>query len=214
MVGAPLFLGVVLVFVGINYGFNTLLTGSPWMTPRLLFFAGDHWGFGPGVGFYGQHTVAAGFVNLDELLTILAIDLFGWPFYLTFVFLLMPFLTRWAVVADWVLLLAASIMVGAYIGYFYHGIYLGPRYLFETLPFLLILTARGILTLAAAGESVRARWRRVENEQAVEQPHQPHACQHCHHCFTINRHHTIRTWESPPACQHRHHCFGWHFGGL
>jgi hypothetical protein len=41
-------------------------------------------------------------------------------------------------------------------GYFYHGIYLGPRYLFECLPFLLILTARGILTLAdASREAVR-----------------------------------------------------------
>jgi len=152
---------VALIFVGITLRFNASLTGSPWETPRQLFFAGDHWGFGPGVGFYGQHTLAAGFVNLDELLTILAIDLFGWPFYLTVAFLAIPFLTRRAVGADWLLLAGAVIITGAFVGYFYHGIYLGPRYLFETLPFLLILTARGILTLAAAGlEAGRAlsRW--------------------------------------------------------
>ncbi|HJT58405.1 MAG TPA: glycosyltransferase family 39 protein, partial [Ktedonobacteraceae bacterium] len=144
------FIAVVIIFVSLNFSFNTILTGDPGMTPRSLFFAGDHWGFGPGVGFYGQHTVAAGFVNLDELLTILQIDLFGWPFYLTLAFLALPFLTRRAVGADWLMLAGAAIMTGSFIGYFYHGIYLGPRYLFETLPFLLILTARGILTLGSA----------------------------------------------------------------
>ncbi|GAC1355388.1 MAG: hypothetical protein NVS4B11_23830 [Ktedonobacteraceae bacterium] len=156
IVGGTFFLVVALFFLGISLGFNTLLTGNAYVTPRSLFFEGDHWGFGQGVGFYGQHTLAAGFVNLDELLTILAIDLFGWPFYLSFAFLVMPFLTRRAVGADWLCLAGAVIMTGAYIGYFYHGIYLGPRYLFETLPFLLILTSHGILTLAETGASVRA----------------------------------------------------------
>jgi hypothetical protein len=142
------FLMVALLFAGLSLGYNKLLTGSPLVTPRSLFFAGDHWGFGQGIGFYGQHTLAAGFVNFDELLTILAIDLFGWPFYFTLAFIALPFLVRRAIAADWLLLACAAIMTGAFIGYFYHGIYLGPRYLYETLPFLLILTARGILTLA------------------------------------------------------------------
>ncbi|HZU67409.1 MAG TPA: glycosyltransferase family 39 protein [Ktedonobacteraceae bacterium] len=145
------FIAVAIIFLGLYFSFNAILTGNPQTTPRSLFFAGDHWGFGQGVGFYGQHTVAAGFVNLDELLTILQIDLFGWPFYLTLAFLALPFLTWRAKGADWLMLAGAAIMTGAYIGYFYHGIYLGPRYLFETLPFLLILTARGILALNSAG---------------------------------------------------------------
>lgn len=145
------FIAVAIIFVSLNFSFNNMLTGNPGTTPRSLFFAGDHWGFGPGTGFYGQHTLAAGFVNLDELLRILQIDLFGWPFYLTLAFLVLPFLTRRAVGADWLMLAGAAIMTGAFVGYFYHGIYLGPRYLFETLPFLLILTSRGILTLGAVG---------------------------------------------------------------
>ena len=165
IVGGAFFLAVGLFFLGISLGFNALLTGNLFVTPRSLFFAGDHWGFGQGVGFYGQHTLAAGFVNLDELLTILAIDLFGWPFYLSFAFLVMPFLTRRAVNADWLLLIGATVMTGAYVGYFYHGIYLGPRYLFETLPFLLILTSRGIMTLAEVGIAVRARWGKAAQQQ-------------------------------------------------
>jgi nitrate reductase NapE component len=143
------FLAIGLVFVVMSLEFDAFLTHSPWVTPRSLFFAGDHWGFGQGVGFYGQHTLAAGFVNLDELLTILAIDLYGWPFYLTLAFLALPFLARKAKGADWFLLVSTVVLTGVYVGYFYHGIYLGPRYLFETLPFLLMLTARGIVTLAA-----------------------------------------------------------------
>lgn len=156
-------IGVILVFVCISLGFNDLLTHNPLVTSRTLFFAGDRFGFGQGIGFYGQHTLAAGFVNLDELLTALAIDLYGWPFYLTLAFCLLPFLTRRARGADWFCLISAIILTSAYIGYFYHGIYLGPRYLFEALPFLLILTARGILTLGSAGidigQALRNRWR-------------------------------------------------------
>jgi hypothetical protein len=145
------FLVVALIFAQFYLGFNLLLTGDPLLTPRNLFSPGDHWGFGIGVGFYGQHTLAAGLVNLDELLTSLQIDLFGWPFYLTLAFLALPFLLGRARKTDWFLLIALILTVGSYVGYFYHGIYLGPRYLFEDLPFLLILTARGILTLGAWG---------------------------------------------------------------
>jgi hypothetical protein len=130
--------------------YNTLQTGSPTLTPREVFFPGDRYGFGQGIGFYGQHTFAAGMVILDQLLTILLIDLYGWPFYLTLALLPLTFVRREAG-ARWdifcVLLLV--LLVGAQAGYFYHGIYLGPRYLFETLPFLLLLTARGVGGLAA-----------------------------------------------------------------
>ncbi len=167
LLGGCFFFAIAFFFLCISLGFNELLTGNIFITPRSLFFAGDHWGFGQGVGFYGQHTLAAGFVNLDELLTILAIDLFGWPFYFSFAFLVMPFLTRRAMSADWLLLAAVVIMTSAYIGYFYHGIYLGPRYLYETLPFLLMLTARGIVTLAETGKSVGAMLVSVKKQQGA-----------------------------------------------
>lgn len=129
--------------------YNAVQTGSPTVTPRQVFFPGDRYGFGQGIGFYGQHTFAAGMVVLDQLLTILLIDLYGWPFYLTLALLPLTFLrrdasTRWDIFCGLLLVL----LVGAQAGYFYHGIYLGPRYLFETLPFLLLLTARGVGGLA------------------------------------------------------------------
>ncbi|HEY1386949.1 MAG TPA: glycosyltransferase family 39 protein [Ktedonobacterales bacterium] len=130
--------------------YNQLQTGSATLSPRTLFFPGDRYGFGLGIGFYGQHTFAAGMVILDQLLTILLIDLYGWPFYLTLALLPLTFLrrdtrTRWDIFCA----LALIVFTLAQAGYFYHGIYLGPRHLFETLPFLLLLTARGVTGLAA-----------------------------------------------------------------
>lgn len=167
------FLAIAFLFFSLTLGFNRALSGSPWVSPRTLFFPGDHWGFGLGVGFYGDHTLAAGFVNLDELLTILAIDLFGWPFYLTLAFLAMPFIVWRAKGADWLLLVSLVLMTGAFVGYFYHGIYLGPRYIFESLPFLLILTARGILTLGARALDLAqavSKWLATRSGLAMVQP--------------------------------------------
>ncbi len=140
--------------------YNWLQTGDAFTTPRILFSPGDRYGFGDDIGFYGRHTLAAGLVNLDQLLTILMIDLYGWPFYLTLAFVPCAFLrlfqrrngrriptpmVKW----DTLFLLLLCVLAAAQVGYFYHGIFLGPRYLFETLPFLLLLTARGVTALAA-----------------------------------------------------------------
>ncbi|MGH2515258.1 MAG: glycosyltransferase family 39 protein [Ktedonobacterales bacterium] len=141
-------LGVALLGLSAYLLYNRLQTGDPFMLPRTLFSPADRYGFGAGIGFYGQHTLAAGFVILDQLLTILQIDLFGWPFYLTLAFIPLAFLDR-SVRHTWywfcLVLLAALTLAQA--GYFYHGIYLGPRYLYDALPFLLLLTARGIANL-------------------------------------------------------------------
>ncbi|GLV57633.1 hypothetical protein KDH_44690 [Dictyobacter sp. S3.2.2.5] len=148
---ALIVLGLACCFGAISVCYNLYLTHNALTSPRTLFYAPDRWGFGMGIGFYGQHTLAAGLINLDELLTSLATDLYGWPFYFTLAFIPLPFITGRARLVDWILLFCLITMAGAYIGYFYHGIYLGPRYLFETLPFLLGLTVRGILTLGSLG---------------------------------------------------------------
>jgi hypothetical protein len=128
--------------------YNKLQTGDAMLSPRTLFSPADRYGFGEGVGFYGRHTPAAGLVVLDQLLTSLLINLYGWPFYLTLALVPLAFLRplraiRW----DLFCLFMAVLLVGAQAGYYYHGIYLGPRHLFEALPFLLLLTARGLTAL-------------------------------------------------------------------
>jgi hypothetical protein len=132
---------------------NGWLTGSPWLLPRTIFDAADHFGFGDGVGFHTRHTLAAGLANTDELLTLLQFDLFGWPPLLALGLLAVPFLFGQA--RTWDALAACGFLsfVVAYAGYFYHGIALGPRYYFEALPWLLILAGRGAQVLASLTRS-------------------------------------------------------------
>jgi hypothetical protein len=143
------------VCVALYLAYNTLQTGSPFLLPRTIFNPSDRYGFGQGVGFYGQHTLAAGFVNLDQLLTILLIDLYGWPFYFTLAFIPLAFLRRRQELAwDFFCLAMCALLILAQVGYFYHGIYLGPRYLYDSLPFLLLLSARGMTALSMSLISV------------------------------------------------------------
>jgi hypothetical protein len=122
-------------------------TGSPLLLPRAIFNPSDHFGFGDGVGFHTRHTLAAGLVNTDELLTLLQFDAFGWPPLFLFALMLVPVLLgRWTT-WDGLALIGLGTFVAAYIGYFYHGIALGPRYYFEAMPWLLLLVARGLRAL-------------------------------------------------------------------
>ncbi|MHB8990491.1 MAG: glycosyltransferase family 39 protein [Chloroflexota bacterium] len=144
-----------LAAVGVAYLlYNRVLTGSPLQLPRLLFFGGDRFGFGDGVGFYGRHTLAAGLVNLDQLLTSLSINLFGWPFYLSLAVIALLLLTGRTTAWDRLHGLVFALFVAAHVGYFYHGIALGPRYYFEALPSLALLTARGFVTLSGVTASL------------------------------------------------------------
>jgi hypothetical protein len=128
--------------------YNLRQTGSPLLLPRTLFDASDHFGFGDGIGFYTRHTLAAGVANTDELLTLLQFDLFGWPPLFALGLLGVPFLVGRAGVWDWLAASGFLLFVAAYVGYFYHGIALGPRYYFEAVPWLLLLAGRGVQVLA------------------------------------------------------------------
>lgn len=137
--------------------YNTALTGVPYLLPRHLFNSQDVYGFGSGIGFYGEHSVASGLVNAEQQLTSLTFWLAGWPFGFSLGLPLLPFLTRrWH---GWDRAHGALVLlfVLAYVGYFYHGIVLGPRYLLEAVPSLAILTARGFVVLTESVSGWLAR---------------------------------------------------------
>jgi hypothetical protein len=142
-----------LPFVLVYLLYDQRLTGSPFLLPRTIFDAADHFGFGNGIGFHGRHTLAAGLANTDELLTILQFDLFGWPPLFALGLIGMPLLVGHA--RSWDLLAAGgfAVFVVAYAAYFYHGIALGPRYYFEAMPWLLLLAGRAVQILARLARS-------------------------------------------------------------
>jgi len=149
------------LFATIYVLYNWHITGDPLLSPRGIVDPTDRYGFGPGHGWWPTHTVAAGLINTDQSLTGLILDLFGWPYYMALAVPLLPFVLGRA--TWWDILNAAmivSVVVGM-IGYFYHGIAIGPRYYYEVVPALLILSARGIDALGDATTSVLVRLRRV-----------------------------------------------------
>jgi hypothetical protein len=159
--------------IGLYLAYNAALTGDPFLLPRHLFNGNDVLGFGPGIGFYGEHTVASGLVNAEQQLVSLGFYLAGWPFGFSLAVLLLPFVTRrWS---GWDLVYGAivGLYVALYVAEFYHGIAFGPRYYFEALPALTILTARGFVVLAeSAGErlaavGMRGAWWRARQAVAL-----------------------------------------------
>lgn len=137
--------------------YNAALTGDPFLPPRNVVNFFDRLGFGDGIGFYGRHTPAAGLLNIDEMLASLQFTLYGWPYYCTLAFLPMPFLVRRSTTWDRLNLAIFLAFLAGYTAYFYHGIALGPRYLYESLPALVQLTARGVECLAAVAGASAAR---------------------------------------------------------
>lgn len=165
--------GVAGAAVGLYLAYNAALTGDPFLLPRLVVDGRDRYGFGTGIGFYNEHTIASGLVNTEEQLVSLGFYLAGWPFGFSLALMLLPFLTwrlrRWDV--SYGLLVLAYLV--SYAAYYYHGIAFGPRYLFEALPAFVILTARGFaaLTESASGwlerAGLRDGWWRARQATAV-----------------------------------------------
>ncbi len=145
------------------------ITGDPAFNAYVLVWPYDRIGFGADIGPYGYGLKEALFINTRLKLTTLANGLFGWPGWTNLLFIPIPFLARRANRWDWLLL-------GAILGtIFVHNFYWAfggadggfPRYYYEALPALLLLTARGIvisieylnrLTLFVAGGNFKFGW--------------------------------------------------------
>ncbi|MBI2321535.1 MAG: hypothetical protein HYU88_05455, partial [Chloroflexi bacterium] len=149
--------------------YQAALTGSPWQSTYTLYWPYDRPGFGPGVGVAGVHTIEQGWANVVENVDALRRWLFGWPGDLSL--LPMALGLAWALLAlrptagrplpdaaRWALLLAASggSLVVAHVAYWTSGLMYGPRYIFEALPALLLLSGQGVWRLGALAD-----WRRA-----------------------------------------------------
>src|SRR5579859_4223752 len=75
---------------------------------------------------------------------MLLAHLFGWPFYLTLMLAAVPFMTGKATRWDWAFLASSTAIVLVYIAYWNPGVMYGPRYYFAAVPWLVLLTARGL----------------------------------------------------------------------
>jgi len=124
---------------------QAIWTGDPLQSPYTLFWPYDRLGFGPGTGpLASGNTPWLGLSGSVAAIGHLASDLFGWPaLSLTFVVLLFLFRPhqRWALV----LVSSALSLVFGYALYWTSGDVFGPRYAYESVSALIVLSARGIV---------------------------------------------------------------------
>ncbi len=144
-------IGLVTLAIGSTYFlWQYALTGDPLGNPYLLWWSYDRIGFGPGAGLAeGGHTLRQGWLNTRHSLRLLWSDLFGWGRW-TWV---LPLLGLWHVRRNGRAWLAAAVfpaLVGVYLAYWVSG----PRYFFEGLYSLTILSAAGVEWMADGEASV------------------------------------------------------------
>lgn len=136
------------------------VTGDPLLNPYTLWWPYDKIGFGPGVGrLEGGHTLRQARINTRFSLDVGWVDLFGWARYS---WLFLPFGVL-AVLRRrlWKALLPASIfpvLVVVYLAYWIGSSLFGPRYYYEGIFSLTLISAAGIAWLAGWPLSPGERW--------------------------------------------------------
>ncbi len=153
-------LGALPVFCFYLY-FNHQTTGAALRTGYVHYFDANPMGFGdkpwgehplgPQIPRGEHHTPLRATANIFCNLNALNSYLFGWPVpSLIFAFLLFaPGLRRTR--SDWFCISAIIMVQTIYFFYFFQDDCFGPRFLYETIPFWIILTARAI-------EEIQNRW--------------------------------------------------------
>lgn len=140
------FVCVTLVLVAAMFAYNWQVTG----TFETTYSGGTGGNASELYGFTEGHSVGIGIRNMQALLSTLLMVITGWPIWVGLAFVFMPFLLgtrdRW----DYFVLSCALVQILAYAGYRFSGVFEGPRYWYETMPFLALLAGRGIVLSAAA----------------------------------------------------------------
>jgi hypothetical protein len=135
---------IATLLAGLHFLWQFALTGDLLMNPYLLWWDYDKVGFGPGHGI-GEtgHTFQLAWLNTRYSLTLTGNDLFGWG-SLTWI---LPILGLWAQRRERKIWLTASVFLSLVIVYFPFWVS-GPRYFYEGIFSLTILSAAGIARLA------------------------------------------------------------------
>ncbi len=124
-------------------------TGDPFLNPYTLWWPYDRVGFGPGHGPDPEgHTWRQAWINTRFSLQVGMADLFGW-FRASWLFLPLGAVTLWRRHGmAWALAALTPALVWLYMFYWVGAWLFGPRYYFEGLMGLTLLTAAGVKQLA------------------------------------------------------------------
>lgn len=139
------FFSGVLLMILLLLLYNSLTNGNPFLFGYMQKYST--------LGFLGSaqagfpHTLNGGIVNTSNNLIGLNQYLFEWPIpslIFLFLFFLMPCRkNRW----DYLFTISSIILIASYFFYYYQDLCFGPRFYYSLTPFLIVLTARGVLEL-------------------------------------------------------------------
>ena len=156
------FVAVVLALASLHLLWQYAVTGSPWFNPYTLWWEYDRVGFGPGYGRLEEgHSLSQARINTRHSLSVGWHDLFGWGRY-SWIFIpfgLLVILRH----RRWTGLLLACVypsLVLIYLAYWIGSSLFGPRYYYEGLYSLTLLSAAGIAFLAGWPTYPGESWRR------------------------------------------------------
>jgi Dolichyl-phosphate-mannose-protein mannosyltransferase len=148
--------GAVAVVLMLLY--NGILAGDPLTLP----YHGSS-GVSKNLGFANGHTLSIGLRNMQALLMALILLFNGWPTFIGLTLVLLPFLLGTRNPWDYFCAACALLLTGVYLLYRYAagdgGLYEGPRYWFQAMPFLMLLSARGAVMAAGVIGDVAGRLR-------------------------------------------------------
>jgi hypothetical protein len=190
---------IVLALSSLLFVWQYAVTGDPFMNPYTLWWPYDKVGFGPGYGVteYG-HNIFQALFNTKASLRVGYHDLFGWG---AFSWIFIPF-GLFAALRNRRALLVSSVffsLVIVYLAYWIGSYLFGPRYFYEGLYSLTLLSAAGIAWLA--GWPVRSIAPAVSEGGCVEQTKTPLPghCERSLRCNLLLRdsHSAFGFWRSP-----------------
>ncbi len=132
----------------LHFVWQFAVTGNPWLNPYELWWPYDKIGFGPGIGLQeGGYSLRAAYSNTNFSLWVGSHDLFGWP-YLSYVLIPFGIFALFRNKKAWLVGLVFPSLVFVYLFYWIGAWLFGPRYYFEGLISIAMLTAAGIRFLA------------------------------------------------------------------
>lgn len=140
------------------------VTGEARLNAHVLVWPYDRPGFGPDVGAQGYGLFEL-WNNLVFNLWALNTGAFGWPGWLNLIFIPLPFVLQKPRREEWLLLSIPLSLIAVHLAYWQYGGHDAgfPRYYYDGLISLLLLTARGVQLLgrrlAALAGSAPCAWR-------------------------------------------------------
>jgi hypothetical protein len=153
--------GVALLISSLHFVWQLALTGNLMTNPYTLWWPYDKFGFGPGYGVLpGGHTPYQAYLNTKHSIHAGLSDLFGWGM-ISWIFIPLGLIGSYRYRRVHLLSGVFLSLVFLYSAYWVGARLLGPRYYFEALPGLVMLTALGISWLAG--------WIRNEDDEPKQQ---------------------------------------------